>query len=337
MPEPVTLAVIALGVALLLYTLTGGADFGGGVWDLLASGPRKDAQRSAVARVIAPIWEVNHVWLIAVVVLLFVCFPRGFGLVATALHLPLTMMLVGVVLRGTAFTFRAYGLADAEERSQWGFVFSVSSIVAPLFLGICAGALAAGGIRVEEGRLATGFVEPWLQPFPILVGVLLLALCAHIAAVYLCRELEGDLQEDFRRRALASGVVVGVVAWVALAVARTGAPTVFDALLAASGPTAALQGATGAAAFVTLGALVRRRWWLARIGVGLQTAGILLGWALAQGPLLIVPDVAFADVAAPDPVIRAVLTAFGIGAVFLLPALALLYRTFATRSPGPRI
>jgi cytochrome d ubiquinol oxidase subunit II len=334
MPDPVTLAVLALGVTMLIYTLTGGADFGGGVWDLLASGPRKHAQRRAVATVIAPIWEVNHVWLIAIVVLLFACFPAGFGIVATALHLPLTMMLVGIVLRGTAFTFRAYGLADPAERARWSLVFSISSIVTPVFLGVSAGTLASGAIRVEGGRVLTGFVEPWLQPFPMLVGLLTLALCAHLAAVYLCLEVEGELQDDFRTRALASGVLVGVLAWAALAASTAGAPAVHEALLRPTGPTVALQAATGCAAVATLGAITARRFAAARVLVAAQTGGILAGWAWAQGPLLVVPDVAFADVAAPDAVLRVVLTAFAVGGVFLLPALVFLFRTFGKREQG---
>ena len=335
MSDPVTLAAFAIGLALLIYTLTGGADFGGGVWDLLATGPRREAQRSAVARVIAPIWEVNHVWLIAVVVLLFVCFPRGFAVVATALHLPLTMMLVGIVLRGTAFTFRAYGLEHEAGRSRWGFLFSVSSVLTPLFLGICAGAIAAGDIRVDaSGRVLSGFVDPWLQPFPLLIGGLLLSLCALLAAVYLCVELANDepeLLDDFRRRAMGTVAVVGIFAWAALYASVEHAPAVRSALTDPSPSALGLHVATGAAAIGAWAALAFRRWRLARVLVVLQTAGILLGWALAQGPFLVVPDLTFAAAAAPEPVIRAVLLTFGVGALFLIPALVWLYRMFGAQ------
>src|SRR2546422_7016176 len=96
------LAAVIL-VALTAYVLAGGADFGGGVWDLLASGPRKTAQRELVTHAIGPVWEANHVWLILAVVLLFTCFPPGFARLAVALNLPLTGVLVGIVLRGSAF------------------------------------------------------------------------------------------------------------------------------------------------------------------------------------------------------------------------------------------
>ena len=126
------LVAAVIYVALLVYTLTGGADFGGGVWDLFAAGPRRDRQRALVARAIGPIWEANHVWLIVVVVLLFVCFPPAFAAIMTALHIPLTLMLIGVVLRGSAFVFRAYdpvsrGAAGGD--TAWGRVFAVSSLL----------------------------------------------------------------------------------------------------------------------------------------------------------------------------------------------------------------
>ena len=100
-----TLAGVIL-VALTAYVLLGGADFGGGIWDLLADGPRKTRQRELIAHAIGPVWEANHVWVILAMVLLFTCFPRAFARIAIALHVPLTLMLIGIVLRGSAFVFQ---------------------------------------------------------------------------------------------------------------------------------------------------------------------------------------------------------------------------------------
>ena len=75
-------------MALTGYALTGGADYGGGVWDLLARGPRREAQRRLIAESIGPIWEANHVWLIVAVVVLFTGFPAAFGVLGTVLHVP---------------------------------------------------------------------------------------------------------------------------------------------------------------------------------------------------------------------------------------------------------
>src|ERR1044071_7297077 len=139
---PNILAGIIL-VALTAYVLFAGADFGGGVWDLLASGLRKRAQRELVQSAIGPVWEANHVWLILAIVLLFTCFPAAFARIAITLHIPLTLMLIGIVLRGSAFVFQSYG-------GGGGRVFATASLVTPVLLGISVGAVASGAIG-EQG------------------------------------------------------------------------------------------------------------------------------------------------------------------------------------------
>ncbi|HEX5818753.1 MAG TPA: cytochrome d ubiquinol oxidase subunit II, partial [Gemmatimonadales bacterium] len=144
-----TLALVLAGavmVALTAYVLMGGADFGGGVWDLFASGRRKQQQRALIAEAIGPIWEANHVWLILVVVLLFVCFPAVFARISVALHIPLTLMLIGIVLRGSAFTFRTYDSQRDDVQQRWGAIFAIASLITPLILGVSAGAVATGNL-----------------------------------------------------------------------------------------------------------------------------------------------------------------------------------------------
>ena len=161
-----TLAYFLAGVvmiALTAYALLGGADFGGGVWDLLAFGPRKDRQRELIAHAIGPVWEANHVWLILVVVLLFTCFPVVFGTLAISLHVPLTLALVGIVLRGSAFSFRAYGDSRAAGVRRWGRVFSVASLVTPLILGTAVGAVSRGLLWDPSGSFRQNYVNPWLN------------------------------------------------------------------------------------------------------------------------------------------------------------------------------
>jgi cytochrome d ubiquinol oxidase subunit II len=314
--------------SLTIYALGGGADFGGGVWDLLASGPRARAQREAVAHAIGPIWEANHVWLILVVVLLFVGFPTGFAAITTALHIPLTLMLIGIVLRGSAFAFRSYDVEGDPVQGRWGRVFAVASVATPVMLGISVGAVASGGIPVRDGRAVTDFVSCWWAPFPVAVGLLCLALFAFLAAAYLtCEVHEPALQDDFRRRGLAAGVAVGACAWAALALAPSGAPLVWAGLLRSwwSLPFHAL---TAAAALLALATLWRRRYRLARACAMVQTALVLWGWGLAQFPYLLPPDLTFATAAAPARVLRLVLGALVAGLVLLAPSLAYLYKVF---------
>src|SRR5438445_3252905 len=210
--QHVTLADILAGivfVALNAYAVLGGADFGGGVWDLLALGPRRERQRELIAEAIGPVWEANHVWLILAIVLLFTCFPPAFARLGTLLHIPLSLVLIGIVLRGSAFTFWRYGGAEAEELRPWGVTFAIASPVTPLLMGTTGGAIAPGAVGAAgrgSGDFYDTYVAPWLNPFALSVGLFALIAFAFLAAVYLTLEArERELQEDFRRRALASG------------------------------------------------------------------------------------------------------------------------------------
>src|SRR5437764_5309144 len=151
---PEMLAAVMV-VSLNAYVLTGGADFGGGVWDLLASGPRRAAQRELIASQIGPIWEANHVWLILVVVVLFTAFPAAFATLGVVLHVPLSLLLIGIVLRGSSFVFRSYGARDDATQQRWGRVFAMASVITPILLGIVVGAVASGATGAAADRLAT--------------------------------------------------------------------------------------------------------------------------------------------------------------------------------------
>ena len=323
----------AMGVALCLYFLFGGADFGGGVWDLLASGPRAADQRRVIAAAIGPVWEANHVWLILVVVLLFTGFPPAFAAISVALHVPLTLFLVGVVLRGSAFAFRALDPSTGQKR--FGLAFSIASTIAPVLLGMIVGALVSGNIRVQGGIVRTGFFAAWLAPFPIALGLFSLALCALLAATYLTVEATDEaLREDFRRRALAAAVAAGLAALLAFVLAAGGAPWVRTALATRpwSWPFHLL---TGGAAVTVMAALYTRRFRLARVAVVAQTALILFGWVLAQVPYLLVPDVTLHNSAASPRTLRLLLIALVAGLPVLVPSLILLFRVFKREATDP--
>jgi cytochrome d ubiquinol oxidase subunit II len=326
-----SLADVAAFVALaglFVYAVTGGADFGGGMWDLLATGPRAQEQRKTIERALAPIWEANHVWLVFVVVVLFTAFPRAYAAASVALHIPLTVFLLGIVLRGSAFVFRQYGSEDARAQQRWGRVFAAASVVSPLFLGIIVGAVTSGSIRVVDGAVTTGFLAGWIGVFPLAVGLMTLSLFAFLAAVYLTLEADDDaLREDFRKRAIASGVALAPFALVAALTAGPGTAHFADAFLR-SPWTWPLQGATAVAAVGALVALVTRRYRLARVAAVAQTALILVGWALAQRPYLIAPDVTVENAAAPDRTLRLMLIIVGASALLLIPSLYALFRVF---------
>lgn len=318
-----------MAAALVLYALLGGADYGGGVWDLFATGPRAADQRRLIAEAIAPVWEANHVWLILVLVILFTAFPPAFAAIGTSLHIPLTLMLIGVVLRGTAFTFRHYDDQHDRVQRRWGLLFSIASIITPILLGVVVGAVVSGNIRAPAS--GGSFVSPWLAPFPFAVGFLALMLFAFLAAVYLTVEAKGAaLQDDFRVRAIVAGIGVFVTAGLALLVARRGAPVIWDHLL--TGWWAVLlHVATGLAAAGAFVALWIRRFRAARLLAAAQVVLILSGWATAQYPWLVVPEHTISSAAAPDSVLRPLLVALGLGVLLLAPSIYYLMRVFKGR------
>jgi len=349
-PEPASAWALAtaavLVVALVVYTLTGGADYGGGVWDLLATGRRRRAQRQLVAHALSPIWEANHVWLILIVVLLFVGFPMAFATIGIALHIPLALALVGIVLRGASFVFRAYDPRHADQtEGPWRTVFAVSSAVTPVMLGTAFAAVITGALALDPVTLVPtgGFLWTWLSPFPLAVGLLVLALDAFLAAVYLVLEAEDPaLKTDFRRRALGAAAAVGLLAFTSLALARSHAPLLW---LGLTGRTWSLpfQLATGMLAVGTLAAVLGRRDRLARLLAGAQVSLVIGGWAASQWPWLVLPSLSIGKAAAPDSVLRPVFLALAAGSALLVPALAWLYRVFkggglpgaASGPPGP--
>jgi cytochrome d ubiquinol oxidase subunit II len=330
---PETLLGGVLLAAFAFYALGGGADFGAGVWDALAVGRTGPRQREVIAHAMGPIWEANHVWLVLAVVLLFVGFPIAFAAIATALHVPLTIALVGIVLRGAAFTFRTYDRPDRRVQRTWSRVFAAASIVTPVMLGVCVGATLTGRLRVDvaRGGLPNDFVGPWLAPFPFALGLFVLESFAFLAATYLTLESrDPELRRAFRARAIGAALASGALAWACLLLAAREAPRMHEGLLD-GGRALAFQCVTGAVALVAIVALVRERYLLARTAAALQIVLIVAGWGLAQYPVLIEPDVTLWNAAAPRTVLRPMLAALGLGALVLFPALFWLYRVFKSR------
>jgi len=225
-------AAIGLG-GVILYGVLGGADFGGGIWDLFASGPRRREQRAAIAQAMGPVWEANHVWLIFVIVLLFTAFPPAFAALSVGLFGLFHFVLVGITLRGAAFVFR--GSESGEGKAAWGTLFGVASVITPMLLGMAIGAVSAGSFRVIDGRVQIDGPTPWFTPGSLVIGALALALCAYLAAAYLTNETGDELQEDFRKRALLAGTFVVGLSALAIPLLYVEAPHLWTGL---TGPRA---------------------------------------------------------------------------------------------------
>jgi cytochrome d ubiquinol oxidase subunit II len=320
----------AAGVALaavMLYAMFGGADFGGGIWSLLAWGPRKQEQRLALEKAIGPVWETNHVWLILLVVTLFVVFPTAYAVIFEALYVPLFIALLGIVARGAAFAFRHYGQREsrlARQSLQW---FSWASVATPFTFGLVIGAVTGGHIEVDGSRVLSGPFAGWLGPFALMCGLIGLLICAFLAAAYMVPRTEGALQEDFRRRAIAASLALGVATTVAIPVAAADADAFASHLDDAR--VVAAMAATALLGLAALWALWTRRARLAPPLAAATVAGVVGAWGLAQHPYLLANALTYREAAAERITVVSFLVALPIGSLILVPSLWLLYWTFS--------
>jgi cytochrome bd ubiquinol oxidase subunit II len=325
----VILAAIML-ISLVIYSLLGGADYGAGFWDLVCSGPRKQRQRDLIAKAIQPVWETNHIWLILLVVLMFSGFAPAFSAISVALAAPVFLILLGTVLRGSSYVFRAYFTGSVRTQLYWGKIFSISSSLTPLFLGIVIGAISIDNVRVNDGISENGFLRAWFHPFPLVVGVLSLSLFAYLSACYLTVETDDPaLQNDFRNRALFSGFVSMLVAFATYVLAGNFALEIRNGL--SRSPYVWLIEVGGAiAALVAFQALWTRHYQRARIAAAAQVALIVFGWGVAQYPYLVRPGLTIVNSAAPSNIVSDLVIAVAIGVLVLIPSLILLLLVFKT-------
>jgi cytochrome bd ubiquinol oxidase subunit II len=323
--------LLAIGVGLTLYVLLGGADFGGGAWDLLAHGPTRDGERSLISSAIGPVWEANHVWLIFVVTALFAAFPTAFAALSIALYVPFGIAIAGIVMRGAAFAFRAYGEPNTGWQRAWTRVFGIASLVTPFVLGMCAAAIASGRIRIEDGVVQADLVGVWTGPLSWVAGFLSLAMCAFLAAAYLTVEAvqrgEPELERRFRRRALGAGLTAGALAAAGLLVIRADARVLWQGMLEDGWPFVVSSAIAGA---VALAATYRGKERIARTGAAVAVASVIAGWGVAQWPYLIVPDLTAAEAAAPKSSLGPIVVGLVLGAALVAPSLLLLFRVFKT-------
>ncbi|TWF79932.1 cytochrome bd-I ubiquinol oxidase subunit 2 apoprotein [Pseudonocardia hierapolitana] len=318
--------LVTLWIGLTLYALLGGADFGAGLWDLLAGGAERGRpQRDLIEHSIGPVWEANHVWLIFVITLFWTAFPEAFAPFAATLYIPLTLAALGIIARGAAFAFRK-AIEELWLRRVFGAAFAFSSVVTPFFLGTIAGAVASA--RVPPGIGAGDIVASWWNPTSVTTGVLAVGACAYLAAVYLCADArragDEELAEAFRVRALATGVLVGAATVAAPLVVRVDAPGLVAGLTGRALPLAVLSVVAGAA---SLGLLAARRYVPVRITAALAVAAVIWGWGIAQYPTML-PGLTVAAAAGDPAVLVAVLWVLGIGSVLLVPSLVFLFLLF---------
>ncbi|HEY1297375.1 MAG TPA: cytochrome d ubiquinol oxidase subunit II [Chloroflexota bacterium] len=280
------LVAAVLLLAVTAYAVLGGADFGAGFWDLVAGGTREGAEpRALINRAVGPVWEVNHVWLIFCLVVLWTAFPPAFGSIMTTLSIPLSLALLGIVLRGAGFAFRHEAEQVSRQRVLGG-VFAISSVLTPFFFGTVIGGIASG--RVPVGNAAGDPISSWLNPTSVTIGLLAVAAAAYLAAVFLVtdahRMLDADLEEYFRTRAILAAVVAGLIAAVGVLVLRADDTFLFQGLAQRGWPLLLVSGVAGVAALVMLRSGARRA---TRAFGAAAVASMIWGWGVAQYPYLL--------------------------------------------------
>jgi cytochrome bd ubiquinol oxidase subunit II len=326
-----------LWVGVTFYALFGGADFGGGLWDLIAGDAEKgERPRGLIQRSLTPVWEANHVWLIFILVVLWTAFPPAFSAVFSTLYVPIALAALGIVLRGAGFAFRKQ-IEGLSGRRAMGATFALSSVLTPFFMGTVVGAIASGNVPAEGNGDA---FSSWLEPLPLLTGAMFVATGAYLAAVFLVgdarRAGEADLERYFVRRALAAAAVAGMAAAIGLVELHAEAPHVFDRLVNQGLPLVILSAACGLALLAILLRPMGRKvaygstyrpvghGFLRPLAAGAVVA-VIWGWGVAQFPYLLPISLRIDQAAAPDPTLVIVFIVFATAAVLVLPSLGLLY------------
>lgn len=195
------MVMLYLWASILLYVLLGGADFGAGIIELFTSAANKRRTRQTMYHAIGPIWEANHMWLIITIVILFVGFPVIYSTMSVHLHIPLAIMLLGIVARGTAFAFRHYDAVIDNMQKLYNKIFVYSSFITPLFLGIIAGSAVSGKINTSASSFAEAYLFSWLNWFSIAVGIFTVSICGFLAAIFIIGETSGDERLRYIRKA----------------------------------------------------------------------------------------------------------------------------------------
>ncbi|MGW1025311.1 cytochrome d ubiquinol oxidase subunit II [Streptomyces sp. NPDC002577] len=317
------LIAVVLVIVVAAYACAGGTDYGAGIWDLTAGGAdRGNRPRWLIDHAMAPVWEVNNVWLIFVLVIMWTGFPTLFQTVFSAMWLPLALAVVGIVLRGAGFALRKPTRRIAGRR-LYGAVFAVSSLLTPFFLGAAVGGVASG--RVAPGTPAAA--DAWSNPTSILFGLLAIALTAFLGAVFLAGDARRfdapDLDRYFRRRALGSAVVLAALAVIMLFVTRGDAPHVWHGLTHGVGLFFIIVSA--ASTLATGWLLTRASGSWSRVTAVCAVAAAVIGWGMAQRPYLIPTSLTVADGAGAPTTLRWLALVTLVAVVLVGPAVALLY------------
>ncbi|HET6667358.1 MAG TPA: cytochrome d ubiquinol oxidase subunit II [Intrasporangium sp.] len=319
-----TAAAVLLLASVTLYAVFGGADFGAGLWDLVAGGDRRGTRpREVIDHSVGPVWEANHVWLIFTFVVLWTCFPTAYASITSTLFVPLAVAALGIVFRGAGFAFRKV-VVRTRYRRLFGAAFAVSSVAVPYCLGAVAGGIASG--RVPGGGGTGDLWSSWVNPTSVLGGLLAVCLAGYLAAVFLVwdsrRLSTPEMVAYFRVRAVLAAALSGLLALGGLFVVRDDAPYLFDGLKSRALPIVLASAVAGVGALLLLRGRPHRG---GRAAAVTASGALVLAWGTAQWDYLLPESLTVSAAAAPNGTIGAVLVAAGLALALIVPAYGLLY------------
>ena len=199
-----------------------GFDFGVGM--LHSAVGHNDAERRAAINTIGPLWDGNEVWLIVAGAAMFAAFPGWYATMFSAFNLALVLLLAALIARGLSFEYR--GKRDSLRwRRTWDVLLTVSSVLAPLIIGIALGGILEG-LPINSAQNYTGSFWDLFQPYGIFTGVTLVLICALHGATFLSLKTTGDMYERSRRLArriapVTTAAVIGFAIWTHVAHSNT--------------------------------------------------------------------------------------------------------------------
>lgn len=321
-----------LFASLVLYVILAGADFGAGILELFSAKKFIDRHQHIIYTAIGPVWEANHIWLILIIVILFSAFPTVYATISTYLHIPLFLMLVGIILRGTTFVFRHYDAIQDNSQKYYSVIFTYSSFLTPLFLGVIAGATILGKINPDAQTFYAAYITPWFNSFSFSVGLLFCAISAFTAAVFLVGEAKMEIDIlRFQKMARWSNVILIFVGGLVFLAAQLDGLSLFSLYL--DHPIAIISVLLASIGAVFLWwALGKNYHWLARLLAGFQITMVLFGWVSVQYPIMVnIEDGAgfsLLEAAAPSEVQTGLVVALMVGSMLIFPALIFLFKVF---------
>jgi cytochrome d ubiquinol oxidase subunit II len=323
-----------LAFSLLLYVLLAGADFGAGIVELFSSKKNQAITKKTIYRVMGPVWEANHIWIIIMIVILWVAFPAYYNILVVSLHIPLTLMLLGITLRGVAFVFRHYDAYKDNSQILYDWMFKTASLVTPIFLGITFGAIISGEIihttSITDYSFKALYIDSWLHPFSILTGFFFAALCAFLSAVLLIGEADTVNRNVYVKKATIATIAVVLIGFITILYGYyTEVLFVVDFI---HNPYAMIAIILSAILLIPLWTSIRRgRRVLSRIFAGSQVLLILIAAMVPHYPAILFTTeggISILENKAPDSVIQVLGISLLIGGSVILPGLFHLLKSF---------